>query len=87
MTKFTVEGDLDGDDAFIWFGKVHDGEVVGNIMIEDDRLDGWVVLDLDANNRVTSIEIVGVGTVIRNGVEGLIGKPHTESHERRGDPV
>ncbi len=72
--RFRVEGTLDGDDGYIAFGKIANGEVVGNIMVEDDRMDGYIVLDLDASNRLVGIEFIGVDTLIRSGVAGFVGK-------------
>lgn len=74
MKHFKVKAELDGDDAYIAFGNIRNGEVTGNFMVEDDRIDGYVVLDLDANNRLVGIEIIGVKTVVRNGANGLQGK-------------
>ena len=79
VKRFTLKGELDDDDAYVSFGEVRDGEVCGNVMIEDERIDGYVVLDLDVNNRIVGIEIIGVSTVIRDGVVGILGKAHPAS--------
>ena len=78
--RFKVDGSLDGDDGYLSFGEVADGEVAGNIMIDDDRLDGYVVLDLDASNRLVGIEFIGVNTLIRFGVDGFIGRNNSRNH-------
>lgn len=71
LGQFVIRGEVSDDDAYFSFAPVSDGEVTANIMIEDPRLQGYVVLDLDASNKLVGIEIIGVSGVVRGGKEIL----------------
>ncbi|MFB9431608.1 DUF2283 domain-containing protein [Streptoalloteichus tenebrarius] len=45
--------------------QIHPGEAVTQIVVEDDRLPGGVVLDLDADGRLLGIEVLGASRLLR----------------------
>jgi uncharacterized protein YuzE len=72
---FAIEGctyDIEADAIYIPFKDVSNGEVVGNHMVEDPRLGGYVVLDIDASNRVVGIEILGVSEILQTTIPALV---------------
>ncbi|WP_164545269.1 DUF2283 domain-containing protein [Antribacter gilvus] len=52
---------MDGasDAAYLAFGPVEEGEATQQVMIDDDRLMGEVVLDLNSDGRLLGIEFLG----------------------------
>jgi uncharacterized protein YuzE len=75
LRRFRGTWDTEVDAAYIYFRRIRDGEAVGNIVIEDKRLKGMVVLDLDARNRVIGIEFIGA--------KKLLGDDFLKLHEKR----
>jgi uncharacterized protein YuzE len=63
--------DLEADAMYIPFKPVETGEVVANVMVEDPRISGYVVLDLDKSNRLVGIEIIGVSEVVASSIPEL----------------
>jgi uncharacterized protein YuzE len=45
--------------------EVGDGEAVVQIVVDDERLAGTVVLDLDAAGRLLGVEVLGASDVLR----------------------
>ena len=44
---------------------IGNGEAVAQIVVEDDRLRGWVVLDLDENGFLLGVEVLGASDLLR----------------------
>ncbi|GAB3874500.1 hypothetical protein GCM10029964_016570 [Kibdelosporangium lantanae] len=58
--------DPEADAAYVEFvADVRDGEAVTQIVVEDSRIRGEVVLDLDVDGRLLGVEILGVSDVLR----------------------
>lgn len=61
--------DSAADAGYIYFGSIHAGEATANIVIDDSRLQGMVVIDLDSDNKVLGIEVVGITSLMRSSYE------------------
>jgi uncharacterized protein YuzE len=69
MHRFTLKGTFDkpADAAYLpLISNLADGAAVAQILVDDARLAGMIVIDLDVNNKVLGIEIVGVAGVVGN---------------------
>jgi uncharacterized protein YuzE len=68
MRELNVQTTYDSaaDSGYIYFGSVKDRESTANIVVDDPRLQGMVVIDLDSNNKVLGIEVVGVESMMRS---------------------
>jgi uncharacterized protein YuzE len=59
----TLDGE--GDSAYVYLAeRINAGEAVEQVVLDDDRVDGMVVLDLDANGRILGMEVVGASGLL-----------------------
>ncbi|MET4783336.1 DUF2283 domain-containing protein [Glaciihabitans sp. UYNi722] len=58
--KFIVQGEWDheADAMYLTLTEPSDGKVWGNLMVEDDRIPGYVVFDFDKDDKIVGIEII-----------------------------
>ncbi len=60
-----VKVDADADAAYIALRAPVEGEHwTTNIMVDDERLKGYVVLDVDVAGRLVGIELLGISELI-----------------------
>ena len=62
-----MEIDPEVDAAYITLQPIGDGDAVQQIVVDDARLHGEVVLDLDANGRLLGIELIGYRSMLDGG--------------------
>lgn len=65
-----IEIDPEVDAAYITLQPISDGEAVRQIVVDDARLHGEVVLDLDAHGRLLGIELIGYRSLLEGGCGG-----------------
>ena len=63
-----IEIDPEVDAAYITLQPVGDGAAVRQIVMDDKRLAGEVVLDLDAEGRLLGIELIGYRSMLTGGM-------------------
>lgn len=59
-----IEIDPEVDAAYITLQAIAEGAAVRQIVVEDARLSGEVVLDLDADGRLLGIELIGYRSLL-----------------------
>ncbi|GAA3212234.1 DUF2283 domain-containing protein [Oerskovia jenensis] len=59
-----IEIDPEVDAAYITLQPIAEGAAVRQIVVEDARLSGEVVLDLDADGRLVGIELIGYRSLL-----------------------
>ncbi|MFF3065119.1 DUF2283 domain-containing protein [Oerskovia sp. NPDC057915] len=59
-----IEIDPEVDAAYITLQPIGDGDAVQQIVVDDSRLSGEVVLDLDAHGRLLGIELIGYRSML-----------------------
>ena len=61
----TVDDEVDA--AYITLQHVGEGQAVRQIVVDDGRLSGEVVLDLDRAGRLLGIELIGYHSLLEGG--------------------
>lgn len=58
--------DKEADAGYISLGDIANGEAVTQVVVEDKRLRGTIILDLDSSNQLLGIEFLDVTELIRS---------------------
>jgi len=72
MAKKTLvlELDREADAGYIMLQPIGPGRATTQIMVDDRRLKGYVVLDLDKKGRLLGIELIGYASMLSGGRSG-----------------
>ncbi|MDP8910834.1 MAG: DUF2283 domain-containing protein [Actinomycetota bacterium] len=60
--------DEETDGAYIYLRAIGPGEAVQQVLVEDDRLRGDVILDLDRDGKLLGIEVLGARSLLPTNV-------------------
>ena len=65
VVGFRVTHDAEGDAAYVYLAeRIGTGGSVAQVVVDDDRVAGMVILDLDVEGRILGVEILGANDLL-----------------------